>query len=68
MDIPKPLVNGDKCPCGARMPWHLIKLGLNSHTCSCERTYKVEDGKAIPAGTKVNPFARARGGPPTGEA
>jgi hypothetical protein len=27
------------CLCGAELPWHLLELGLTSHTCSCGRVF-----------------------------
>lgn len=47
-----------KCVCGQHLPVHLAEIGLQSHTCSCERAYRVEDGKFIEDGTRPNPFAR----------
>lgn len=46
------------CECGKPLPYHLAELGFTNHVCYCERAYKVEDGKFIENGTKLNPNRR----------
>lgn len=46
------------CSCGKILPVHLTEMGLTSHTCYCEKTYKVVNGKFVENGTAVNPNKR----------
>jgi len=45
---------GDKCSCGAPLPWHIFELvdeeDRFSHICSCGNRYVVRDGKVIQEG------------------
>lgn len=50
--------SGTSCVCGEALPIHLAEIGLTAHSCSCERHYKVKDGKFIFDGTAKNPFAQ----------
>lgn len=45
------------CKCGAPFPFHLAKVGLTAHVCSCERSYKVVEGRFVESGREANPFA-----------
>ena len=57
--MPEPINPDDPCPCGQRLPWHLFELGLDDHTCSCERHYVQKDNVVYEDGTEINPIARA---------
>jgi len=50
---------GSDCPCGQPLPWHLFELVDErfSHICSCERRYRLKDGKIVQDGTERNPVA-----------
>ena len=52
----QPMTEGDKCECGAELPWHLFEVGLTAHVCSCERRYVVKDGTVEQSGMARNPF------------
>jgi hypothetical protein len=55
-----------KCDCGEPLPMHLLELADDrfSHVCSCERVWKLVDGKPKCTGTEINPFARYDRGKP----
>lgn len=52
-----------KCECGAELPHHLAKVGLEQHVCRCTRRYRVADGKFVLDGAEENPFADPIGSP-----
>ena len=49
-----------KCLCGEDLPWHLHDLGINSHTCSCGRSYEPKGKTFVYVGDKPNPFTAFR--------
>ncbi len=59
--VVKKMTEGDKCECGAELPWHLFEVGIDGHVCSCERHYLLKNGIVEQSGTAPNPFLSRRG-------
>jgi hypothetical protein len=57
--MPDPIAPGYPCSCGQPLPWHLFELGLDDHTCSCNRHYVQANDVVYEDGVAPNPFAQA---------
>jgi len=35
------------CLCGSKIPWHLVEVGVTSHTCMCGKQWSTVNEKTL---------------------